>query len=32
MEKYSRITIPYDDPLIIPTGIQTSPISWGDVQ
>ena len=32
MEKYSRITIPYDDPLIIPTGIKTSPISWGDVQ
>lgn len=26
----ARITIPYADPLIIPVGIKTSPISWGD--
>lgn len=30
MEKFSRIEIPYDDPLIIPTGVKTSTISWGD--
>ncbi|MBV5322711.1 MAG: hypothetical protein JZU60_02615 [Ilumatobacteraceae bacterium] len=30
MEKHSRIEIPYDDPLIIPTGVKTSTISWGD--
>jgi len=30
MEKYSRIEIPYDDPLIIPTGIKTSTVSWGE--
>jgi len=28
----SRIPIPYDDPLIIPTGIKTSPVSWGDCE
>ncbi len=26
----SHITLPYPDPLIIPVGIKTSPISWGD--
>ncbi len=26
----SRIVIPYDDPLIIPAGLNTSKISWGD--
>jgi len=26
----SLITIPYDDPLIIPTGLKTSTVSWGD--
>jgi len=26
------VVIPYADPLIIPTGLKTSPISWGDVQ
>jgi DNA polymerase-1 len=31
MEKYSRIEIPYEVPLIIPTGVKTSTISWGDV-
>ena len=30
MKRLSSILIPYDDPLIIPTGINTSPISWGD--
>ena len=29
MEQHSKILIPYDDPLIIPTGIKTSEISWG---
>ena len=28
----SRIVIPYDDPLIIPTGMKTSTISWGDCE
>ena len=28
--RVSRIVIPYDDPLIIPTGMKTSTISWGD--
>jgi DNA polymerase I-like protein with 3'-5' exonuclease and polymerase domains len=26
----SRISIPYEDPLIIPTGVKTSDVSWGD--
>lgn len=26
----SQITIPYDDPLVIPVGIKTSTKSWGD--
>ena len=26
----SRIVIPYSHPLIIPVGIKTSPVSWGD--
>lgn len=30
MRELSRITIPYEDPLIIPTGIKTSIVSWGD--
>ena len=30
MREASRIVIPYEDPLIIPTGIKTSPASWGD--
>jgi len=32
MEKYSKIEIPYDPPLIIPTGVKTSTVSWGDVE
>jgi DNA polymerase-1 len=27
-----EVPIPYDDPLIIPVGIEASPISWGDVE
>ncbi|MDE2103872.1 MAG: hypothetical protein KGL39_41935, partial [Patescibacteria group bacterium] len=27
-----EIVVPYDDPLIIPLGIKTSEISWGDVE
>jgi len=30
MRALSRIPVPYDDPLIIPTGIKTSDVSWGD--
>lgn len=30
LEKLSRIEIPYSDPLVIPTGIKTSKVSWGD--
>ena len=30
MTQHSRIEIPYDPPLIIPTGVKTSTISWGD--
>lgn len=30
MQSLSRITVPYDRPLIIPTGIKTSEVSWGD--
>lgn len=30
MEKHSHIKIPYDPPLIIPTGVKTSTVSWGD--
>lgn len=26
----TRVVIPYDDPLIIPMGIKTSTVSWGD--
>lgn len=26
----SRVTIPYEDPLVIPFSVTTSPISWGD--
>lgn len=30
LKQLSRITIPYSDPLIIPTGIKTSDVSWGE--
>jgi DNA polymerase I-like protein with 3'-5' exonuclease and polymerase domains len=29
---YTRIQIPYEDPLIIPVGFKTSDVSWGDCQ
>ncbi len=32
MEQHSKILIPYDSPLIIPTGIKTSDKSWGDCE
>lgn len=30
LKRLSQITIPYDDPLVIPVGIKTSEKSWGD--
>lgn len=30
LQELSNITVPYDDPLIIPTGLATSDLSWGD--
>jgi len=30
MLEKSKIIVPYEDPLIIPTGIKTSAVSWGD--
>lgn len=30
MQELSNIVIPYDDPLVIPTGIKVSAVSWGD--
>ena len=32
LAELSRIVIPYDDPLIIPVGIATSDVSWGDCE
>ena len=32
MAEQSKILIPYADPLIIPTGIKTSTVSWGDCE
>lgn len=32
MRECSRIVVPYEDPLIIPTGIKTSTVSWGDCE
>jgi len=29
MLELSKIVIPYDDPLIIPTGVNCSEVSWG---
>lgn len=28
----ARVTIPYDDPLVIPVNIKTSEVSWGDCE
>jgi len=30
LREEARIIVPYDDPLIIPVGIKTSQLSWGD--
>jgi hypothetical protein len=30
LEEASQIVLPYDDPLIIPSGTKTSTTSWGD--
>lgn len=30
MLEHSRIEIPYESPLVIPTGVKTSEVSWGD--
>ena len=30
MREAARIVVPYDDPLIIPCGIKTSEVSWGE--
>lgn len=27
-----HVVVPYDDPLVVPTGLQTSTTSWGDVK
>ncbi len=32
MQECSRIVVPYEDPLIIPTGVKISEVSWGDVK
>jgi DNA polymerase I-like protein with 3'-5' exonuclease and polymerase domains/uracil-DNA glycosylase len=32
MEKARQIVIPYDDPLIIPLGLKTSAMSWGNCE
>jgi len=32
MRERSSIIVPYDDPLIIPAGIKTSTVSWGDCE
>lgn len=30
IRRAGQVIIPYDDPLVIPIGIKTSPVSWGD--
>lgn len=32
MVEHSRVVVPYDPPLIIPTGVKTSTVSWGDCE
>jgi ACT domain-containing protein len=32
LNKARQIIIPYEDPLIIPLGLKTSTVSWGDCQ
>jgi DNA polymerase I-like protein with 3'-5' exonuclease and polymerase domains len=31
-ERFTRIVVPYPDPLVIPTELKTSTISWGDME
>lgn len=30
LAELSRVVVPYEDPLVIPTGLKTSTVSWGD--
>jgi uracil-DNA glycosylase/DNA polymerase I-like protein with 3'-5' exonuclease and polymerase domains len=30
MQQHSRVVVPYDTPLIIPAGVKTSAVSWGE--
>jgi len=30
MREAARVVVPYDDPLVIPSGIKVSDVSWGD--
>lgn len=30
LQELGKVAIPYPDPLVIPVGIKTSPVSWGD--
>lgn len=30
MRELARVVVPYEDPLVIPVGIKTSTVSWGD--
>ena len=32
MKAAARIVVPYEDPLIIPVGIKTSEVSWGECE
>jgi hypothetical protein len=32
LQENSRVIVPYPDPLIIPTGIKVSEVSWGDCE
>lgn len=32
MREHSKVVIPYPDPLIIPTGLKLSTVSWGDCE
>ena len=30
LKQLAQVTIPYDDPLVIPVGVKTSEVSWGE--
>lgn len=32
IQRLSNVTIPYDDPLVIPMGLKASTVSWGDCE